>query len=474
MELSIRLKKGGNILAAEITIKEVNAYSAITPEIYAEAEKTKLNDQIPSSLYTKFNVKRGLRDLNGKGVLAGLTNVAEVRAKKLVDGEELPDYGRLFYRGYEIHNLIDGYKKENRFGFEEIAYLLLFGELPNKEELKLFEDQLIFYRSLPKNFVRDVVMKAPGSDMMNVMMRSLLTLHPYDDMANNISLPNVLRQSMQLISLFPMIAIYGYQAYRHYELNDSLVIHKPLQKGSIAENILHLLRPDKEYSDIEAKALDTALVLHMDHGGGNNSAFTTHVVTSTQTDTYSAIAAALASLKGPRHGGANLKVVEMFEDLKKHVTNWEDEGAISDYLNSLLEGNAFDRQGLIYGVGHAVYSKSDPRAEIFHSYVEELAKYEGLLEEFALYERVARLAPEIIGEHRKMYKGVCVNVDFYSGFAYSMLGLPKELYTPLFAMARIVGWSAHRIEELANNGKIIRPAYKSIAPENTYIPMDER
>ena len=454
--------------------KEVNAYSEISPRMREMAEKTRAADQVQSSLYSKYNVKRGLRDINGKGVLAGLTNVAEVRAKKIVDGEEVTDIGRLFYRGYEIHDLIDGYKAEDRFGFEEIAYLLLFGYLPDVNQLKEFSDKLIFYRSLPKNFVRDVIMKAPGEDMMNVLMRSVLTLSPYDDNANDVSLPNVLRQSMQLISLIPMISIYGYQAYRHYECGDSLVIHQPLENGSIAENILHLLRPDSTYSDIEAKALDTALVLHMDHGGGNNSAFTTHVVTSTLTDTYSAIAAALASLKGPRHGGANMKVVEMFDDLKRQVPNWEDEDAVAAYLEDLLHGKAFDNAGLIYGVGHAVYSKSDPRAEIFRSYVEKLAEFEGREEEYALYEMVARLAPEIITKERKMYKGVCVNVDFYSGFAYHMLGLPRELYTPLFAMARIVGWSAHRMEELANNGKIIRPAYKSIAPEKDYVPMKDR
>lgn len=460
-------------MASEIKEDE-NEYSQITPEIQEMAEETREADQIESSLYTKYNVKRGLRDLNGKGVLAGLTNVSEVRAKKIVNGKEEPDYGHLYYRGYEIHDLIRGYREDDRFGYEEIAYLLLFGKLPTEEELKTFADDLIFYRSLPKNFVRDVIMKAPGSDMMNVLMRSVLTLYPYDDHAADVSLPNVLRQCMQLISLFPMLSIYGYQAYRHYELGESLVIHQPLQSGSISENILHLLRPDQKYSDLEAKVLDTALVLHMDHGGGNNSAFTTHVVTSTLTDTYSAIAAALASLKGPRHGGANLKVMDMFADLEKHVTNWEDEDAIAAYLEDLLHGKAFDHAGLIYGVGHAVYSKSDPRAEIFHEYVKKLANYEHREEEYGLYEKVARLAPEIIAKERKMYKGVCVNVDFYSGFAYSMLGLPKELYTPLFAIARIVGWSAHRMEELANNGKIIRPAYKSIAPDHPYVPIQDR
>lgn len=451
-----------------------NVYSRITPELTALADKTVAADRIDPALYVKYDVKRGLRDLNGKGVRAGLTSVSEVRAKKVVDGVEVSDEGHLYYRGFEIHDLINGYRRDNRFGFEEIAYLLLFGSLPKAEELQTFSNQLLFYRSLPKNFVRDVIMKAPGTNMMNSLMRSVLTLYPYDEHADDLSMPNVLRQSMQLISLFPMLAIYGYQAYRHYELGESLVIHNPLKEGSISENILHLLRPDMQYTDLEAKALDTALVLHMDHGGGNNSAFTTHVVTSTHTDTYSAMAAALASLKGPRHGGANLKVMDMFADLEEQVKDWKDDEEISAYLEKLLRGEAFDHQGLIYGVGHAVYSRSDPRAEIFHSYVEQLAQYKGRVDEFALYEKVADLAPRIIASHRKMYKGVCVNVDFYSGFAYSLMGLPKELFTPLFAMARIVGWSAHRMEELANNGKIIRPAYKSIAEPGVYVPMEER
>ncbi len=451
-----------------------SVYSQVTPEIRALAGQAAASDYIDNELYAKYHVLRGLRDINGKGVLAGLTNIAEVRAKKIVDGQEVADDGYLYYRGYEIHDLIKGFRKDNRFGFEETAYLLLFGKLPTGTELSSFSQQLVFYRSLPKNFVRDVIMKAPGTDMMNVMMRSVLTLYPYDEEAADLSLPNITRQSMQLISLFPMLAIYGYQAYRHYEMDESLVIHNPLDHGSIAENILHLLRPDSKFDDLEAKALDTALVLHMDHGGGNNSAFTTHVVTSTHTDTYSAISAALASLKGPRHGGANIKVVEMFEDLKKHVTDWTDEAAITKYLEDVLAGKAFDHQGLIYGVGHAVYSKSDPRAEIFRSYVERLAEHEGRSAEYELYARVAKLAPRIITGERKMYKGVCVNVDFYSGFAYSLLGLPKELYTPLFAMARIVGWSAHRMEELANNGKIIRPGYNSIAPMQEYTPIADR
>ncbi len=455
--------------------KEINIYSEITPEIHHLAGLTKRADLIDSELYTKFNVKRGLRDLNGKGVLAGLTNISDVCAKKEVDGKEVPDFGHLYYRGYEIEDLIHGFSDENRFGFEEVAYLLLFGSLPTKQNLDRFCDKLLFYRSLPNSFVRDIIMKAPSSDMMNTLARSVLTLYSYDDRADDVSLPNVLRQSMQMISLFPMLSIYGYQAYNHYEKDQSLVIHRPLsESGSIAENILHILRPDSKYTDLEARILDIALVLHMDHGGGNNSAFTTHVVTSTLTDTYSAVAAALGSLKGPRHGGANIKVVKMFEDMKANVHDWKDDEEVSAYLRALLHGEAFDHAGLIYGVGHAVYSLSDPRAEIFKGFVEKLSTEKGLHNEYELYASVARLAPQIIAKERKMYKGVCVNVDFYSGFVYSMLGLPMELFTPLFAMARIVGWSAHRMEELANNGKIIRPAYRSIAEHRTYTSMIDR
>lgn len=451
-----------------------NVYSAITPMMEQKARQVMEKDTIPSELFVQYNVKRGLRDLNGKGVLAGLTNISEVRAKKIVNGEEVPDYGHLYYRGYEIQDLIKGFTAENRYGYEEIAYLLLFGELPTKEELKEFSDQLIFYRSLPTSFVRDIIMKAPSSDMMNTLARSVLTLYSYDEKADDTSLPNVLRQSMQLISLFPMLSIYGYQAYNHYEKGKSLVINNPMDHGSISENILHILRPDMKYTELEAKILDVCLILHMEHGGGNNSAFTTHVVTSTITDTYSVIAAALGSLKGPRHGGANIKVVRMFQDMKEKITDWKDEDAVRDYLEKLLRGAAFDHAGLIYGVGHAVYSKSDPRAVILQDFVEKLSEAKGLHDEYNLYALVARLAPDVIAKERKMYKGVCVNVDFYSGFVYRMLGLPMELFTPLFAMARIVGWSAHRMEEIANSGKIIRPAYRAIAPERDYIPMEER
>ena len=444
-----------------------NVYSEITPEIRDLAGKVQQSDQIDSDLYVKYDVKRGLRDLNGKGVLAGLTNISEVRAKKIVDGVEMPDEGHLIYRGYQINDLIRGFSEAGRFGYEEIAYLLLFGSLPTEEELKKFS-------SLPKNFVRDVIMKAPSGDMMNMLSRSVLTLYSYDDDPDDVSLPNVLRQCMQLISLFPMLAIYGYQANRYYNEGGSLYIHQPLTTGSLAENLLHILREDGNYSMLEARILDVCLVLHMDHGGGNNSAFTTHVVSSSLTDTYSAISAALGSLKGPRHGGANIRVANMFDDMKREVRDWEDEDEIRDYLTRLLHKEAFDHSGLIYGVGHAVYSKSDPRAVILKKFVGSLAEVKGCTKEFRLYQKVEKLAPQVIAGERKMYKGVCVNVDFYSGFVYEMLGLPRELYTPLFAIARIVGWSAHRMEELANNGKIIRPAYKSVIPDRDYTEMEER
>ena len=453
---------------------EHNVYSEITPEIVKLAEMSEKAGIIDSELFTKYEVKRGLRDLNGKGVLAGLTNISDVRAKEIVDGVEVPAHGRLFYRGYDVKDLVQGFTEDNRFGFEEITYLLLFNKLPNQEELTSFRNMLAGYRTLPTSFVRDIIMKAPSKDMMNTLARSVLTLYSYDDRADDTSIPNVLRQCLQLISLFPQLCIYGYQAYSHYHDGNSLFIHQPSPELSAAENILHLLRPDSKYTPLEAKILDIALVLHMEHGGGNNSTFTTHVVTSSLTDTYSTIAAAIGSLKGPRHGGANIKVVKMFEDMKEQISDWADEDAVSDYLKKLLHKEAFDHAGLIYGVGHAIYSKSDPRAVIFKSFVESLSKEKGLEKEFALYSLVERLAPKIIEEERQMYKGVSINVDFYSGFVYHMLGLPMELYTPIFAIARISGWSAHRLEELANNGKIIRPAYKPIAPEQDYIPMQDR
>ncbi len=453
---------------------EQNFYSDITPEILKLAKLSEDAGIIDSELFTKYEVKRGLRDLNGKGVLAGLTHISDVRATETINGEQVPAHGKLFYRGYDVKDLVEGFTKEDRFGFEEITYLLLFGSLPQKEELADFEKLLAGYRTLPTSFVRDIIMKAPSRDMMNTLARSVLTLYSYDDRADDTSLPNVLRQSLQLISLFPLLTIYGYQAYSHYHDGNSLFIHQPVPEYSTAENILHILRPNGKFTELEAKILDIALVLHMEHGGGNNSSFTTHVVTSSLTDTYSTIAAAIGSLKGPRHGGANIKVVQMFEDMKEKLSNWEDEAEVTDYLEKLLSKEAFDHAGLIYGVGHAIYSKSDPRAVIFKSFVEKLSVEKGLEKEFALYSLVERLAPEIISGERQMYKGVSINVDFYSGFVYHMLGLPMELYTPIFAIARIAGWSAHRLEELANNGKIIRPAYKPIGENQVYVDMNDR
>ncbi len=451
-----------------------NVFSEVTPDIIRLAKMSEQADLIDTELFTKYDVKRGLRDLNGKGVLAGLTNISDVRAKEIVDGVEVPAHGRLFYRGYDVNDLVTGFTKDNRFGFEEVTYLLLFDKLPTEKELADFRVLLSKYRSLPTSFVRDIIMKAPSSDMMNTLARSVLTLYSYDDRADDVSLPNVLRQCLQLISLFPMLSIYGYQAYCHYHDGKSLFIHQPDPELSMAENILHILRPDSSYTPLEARLLDVALVLHMEHGGGNNSSFTTHVVTSSLTDTYSVIAAAIGSLKGPRHGGANIKVVQMFEEMKAEVKDWTDEDEVSCYLRRLLHKEAFDHAGLIYGVGHAIYSKSDPRAVILKSFVEKLSVEKGLQKEFALYSLVEKLAPEVISAERQMYKGVSINVDFYSGFVYHMLDLPIELYTPIFAIARITGWSAHRMEELANNGKIIRPAYKPIGEDCTYIDMHNR
>ena len=446
----------------------------VTPEIENLTEVCKEHSKIDPSLYGKYDVKRGLRDLNGKGVLAGLTQISNIVSKKVVDGKEIPCEGELYYRGINIEDLTEGFLKEQRFGFEEATYLLLFGTLPTPEELKEFSAILASQRQLPTNFVRDVIMKAPSRDMMNTLSRSVLTLYSYDDNPEDISLPNVLRQCINLISVFPLLSVYGYQAHNHYNLDDSLYIHNPESNLSTAENILLLLRPDKVYTPLEAKILDLALVLHMEHGGGNNSTFTTHVVSSSGTDTYSAIAAALGSLKGPKHGGANIKVVSMFQDMKEQLQDWADEDEIKEYLVKLLHKEAFDRRGLIYGMGHAVYSISDPRAQIFKRFVKQLAAEKGRMADYELYARVERLAPEVIAQERRIYKGVSANVDFYSGFVYSMLGLPLELYTPMFAIARIVGWSAHRMEELINTDKIIRPAYKNVLEEQPYKPLNQR
>ena len=431
------------------------------------------NTTIDKELYTKYEVKRGLRDLNGKGVLAGLTNISDIVNTKQVDGKEVPCEGSLYYRGYNIKDLIQGFRSAGRFGFEEVAYLLLFGELPTKDQLQEFHEMMAQRSTLPPNFVRDVIMKAPSSDMMNNISRYILSMHSYDDKADDISIPNVLRQSLNLISQFPMLMVYAYHAY-NYKMGQDLYIYAPNPELSVAENILMMLREDRQYSALEAEILDMALVLHMDHGGGNNSTFTTHVVTSSGTDTYSTIAAAMSSLKGPKHGGANIKVTQMFEDMKSVLTDWTDEEQICKYLEDLLDKKAFDKKGLIYGMGHAVYSISDPRADVFRSFVKQLAIEKGYEAEYALYEKVEHIAPKVIGNKRKIYKGVSASVDFYSGLVYSMLGLPSALYTPIFAAARIVGWSAHRLEELKNGDKIIRPAYKPLAPYREYVKIDDR
>ena len=449
-------------------------YSENTPEIIELSELSREADLIENDLFIKYDVKRGLRDLNGKGVLTGLTRISEIIAKKEVDGKEVPADGEIYFRGYDVHELIDAAVRENRFAFEECAYLLLFDKLPTGKELFEFEKLLGIYKSLPTSFVRDVIMKSPSRDMMNTLARSVLTLYSYDDHADDVSLPNVLRQSLQLISMFPLLAIYGYHAYNHYHEGNSLIIHPPKEELSTAEMILYLLRPDSQYTELEAKLLDICLVLHMEHGGGNNSSFTTHVVSSSLTDTYSVIAAAIGSLKGPRHGGANIKVVHMFDDIEANVKNWKDEDEVRAYLDKILNKEAFDGAGLIYGIGHAIYSKSDPRAVILKGFVEMLAAEKGKEDELALYEMVERLAPELIAGERTMYKGVSANVDFYSGFVYRMLELPEELYPTIFAIARIVGWSAHRMEELANNGKIIRPAYMAIEPRKEYVDIADR
>lgn len=450
------------------------SFQEITPTIERLAELAERTGTFDPELYTKYDVKRGLRDINGKGVVCGLTEISEVCSSEIVNGETVPCEGKLFYRGYNVNDLVNGFTKDNRFGFEEIVYLLIFGELPTKDQLDELVNVLADFRTLPTSFVRDIIMKSPSTDMMNTLARSVLTLYSYDTNPDDTSTANVLRQCLELIALFPLLSVYGYQAYQHYHENSSLFIHIPDRNLSTAENILRLLRPDNKYTELEAKILDICLVLHAEHGGGNNSTFTTHVVSSSGTDTYSAIAAALGSLKGPRHGGANIKVVQMFNDMKKTVKDWENEDEIADYLARLLHKEAFDNAGLIYGMGHAVYSVSDPRAEIFRGFVKKLSDEKGLQKEFALYSKVEKLAPEVIAKERRIYKGVSANVDFYSGFVYDMLGLPLGLYTPIFAIARIAGWSAHRIEELVGRGKIMRPAYKSICDRRDYLEIGNR
>lgn len=449
-------------------------YSENTSYIKELADLSNSGNHIVPEMYPLHNVKRGLRDIDGNGVVAGLTEISYIKAKdKDSDGNAVPCKGELYYRGINIKDIVKGFVDEDRFGFEETMFLLLFSKLPDEKELLEFREQLSVYRSLPPSFVRDMILKAPGKDMMNILSRCVLALYTYDENPDDISVDNVVRQCLQLISELPMIAVYAYHSFQHYHNNNSLFIHYPKKDLTIAENILYMLREDGKFTQLEAKLLDLALVLHAEHGGGNNSTFTTHVVTSSGTDTYSAISAALGSLKGPRHGGANIKVVQMFDDMKASI-NTKNEQEIKDYLGKLLDKQAFDKAGLIYGMGHAVYSLSDPRADILRTYAEQLSKEKGMEDEFRLYEFVEKNAPQIIADKRKIYKGVSANVDFYSGMVYKMLNLPNELFTPIFAVARIVGWSAHRIEEIQNAGKIIRPAYINVKDRFEYIPLNER
>ena len=451
----------------------MSKYGAIDQETEKLLEVCKAHDKIPADLYEKLGVKRGLRDNDGNGVLTGITNISKIDAFEMIDGKKTPCDGKLWYRGYNVIDLIKGFEGK-RYGFEEVAYLLIFGELPTKEQLQEFKGMIVKCRQLPTNFARDVIMKAPSKDLMNSLTRSVLTLASYDEDLGNQELKAQLIQCIKLMSVFPMLSVYGYHAYNHYVNDESLYIHRPQEDLSTAENLLLMLRPDKQYTELEARVLDIALVLHMEHGGGNNSTFTTRVVTSSGSDTYSVMAAALSSLKGPKHGGANIKVVEMMNAMKEEIGNGADEAKVRKYLERLLDKDAFDKKGLIYGMGHAVYSLSDPRAQVFKQFVEKLALEKGRDEDFALYSMVERLAPQVIAEKRHIYKGVSANVDFYSGFVYSMLDIPLELYTPIFAIARIVGWSAHRMEELVNIDKIIRPAYKSIMEEREYPKTDDR
>lgn len=446
----------------------------LMPQINKYADRCVTNSCIDPALYGKYNVKSGLREKGGQGVLTGLTEIGDVHSFDIVDGVAVPCEGKLFYRGIDINEIVKGFIDEDRFGFEEVTYLLLFGELPTKKRLENFNHVLAEYRTLPSSFVRDIIMKAPSSDMMNQLARSVLSLYSWDDNPDDTSVPNVLRQCLSLISRVPLISVYSYHAMRHYHYGDDLHIINPSTELSTAENILRLLRPNSSYTKLEAKILDLALVLHAEHGGGNNSTFTTHVVSSSGTDTYSAIAASLGSLKGPRHGGANIKVKHMFDNMKETVSDWNDDDEIRNYLKGILDKRLYDKSGLIYGIGHAVYAISDPRAILLKQFTKKLAAEKNRMDELQLYENVERLAPEVISKSHKRKKSVSANVDFYSGFVYSMLGLPDELYTPLFASARMSGWSAHRIEEIINAGKIIRPAYMNVAKPAKYVPIKNR
>ena len=451
-----------------------NPFSENTPYLHRLAEKSNAANGIVPDMYTKYNVKRGLRDINGRGVLTGLTEISEIVASKEVGGETVPADGELYYRGYEIRQLIDGFISENRFGFEECTYLLLFGKLPDETELAKFKQVLNLAYDLPHNFIQDVIMKNPTKDIISNMTKSILALGSYDKSETDISLDNVLQQCLMIISVFPRLAVYSFQGYRHYELGKSCYIHKPDPELSFAENILSMLRSDRKYTQLEAKVLDLALVLHMEHGGGSNSTFTTRVVTSSGSDTYATIAAALCSLKGPLNGGGDLKVMEMIKNIHTNVEDVTDEHQVREYIRKIVRGEAFDKSGIVYGMGQPVYSLSDPRAVIIKEYVEKLAEEKHEKDEFKLYELIERVAPEVIAEERKIYKGVCINIDYYCGLLYKMLKIPYALYTPLFAIGRVVGWSAHRMEELINSYKIMRPAYPSLVEPKEYVPIDKR
>lgn len=450
--------------------KNSEKYNRIIKELVGYCNDSGTIDQ---NLYVTYDVKRGLRDSSGKGVLTGLTEISDVVAYEVINGERIPSDGHLYFQGYDVEQLVKGFHG-SKFGFEETIYLLLFGELPTRSQFNDFVELLETFRELPSKFTRDVILKAPSQNMMNVLQRCVLTLYSYDENPDDISIENVLKQSMELIAQFPLLAAYGYQGYKHYYQDKSLVIHNPKKGLSTAENFLRLIRADKKYTELEAQVLDICLVIHAEHGGGNNSTFTTHVISSTGTDTYSTVAGSLGSLKGPKHGGANLKVQQMFDDLKAHVTDWKDEDALSEYLQGLLDKEGFDHTGLIYGMGHAVYTQSDPRARILKGYAEKLSVEKGKQEEFALYDTVERIAADLLAKKRNSAKPISANVDFYSGFVYTMLDIPIELFTPIFAISRISGWCAHRIEELVNAGKIIRPAYKYVGVHRDYLDMAER
>ncbi|MFP4363776.1 MAG: citrate/2-methylcitrate synthase [Spirochaetia bacterium] len=448
-------------------MKKKNFFEAYTPYIEKKSK-------IPTWLYEKYNVKRGLRNIDGTGVLVGLTEIGEVHGYILDEGEKVPRKGRLLYRGININEIVDGFQRDRRFGFEETTYLLLFSELPTKQYLIEYAQALGEKRSLPDNFTEDMILKAPSPNIMNKLARAVLALYSYDEDPEALTIRNILRQSVEIIARFPILVAYAYQAKRHYYEGDSLFLHAPDPDLSTAENFLQMIRPDKKYTALEAEMLDLAFVLHAEHGGGNNSAFSIHVVSSSNTDTYSAIAAAIGSLKGGKHGGANIKVMEMMEDIKENVSDWANEDEVRDYLKKILKKKAFDKSGLIYGLGHAVYTLSDPRAVLMKQKAATLARAAGSENEYNLYTIIERVAPDVFREVKKTDKPICVNVDFYSGFVYRMLNIPKELYTPLFAIARVSSWCAHRIEELVSGGKIIRPAYKSVKSRRPYVELGKR